>query len=173
MGREDEVDRIIEQWRRQRPDLDLEAMELFGRLARVFAFFGKAIDATFENRGLLRGEYDVLATLRRSGNPYRLTPSELAATLMLSRAGMTNRLDRLEAAGWISRRHNSDDRRSTHIDLTSDGLALVDELTTAHVANETALLSGLTATERRQLNGIARKWLRRFEEDEYPSKVAR
>ena len=82
---------------------------------------------------------------------------------MLSRAGMTNRLDRLESAGLIERRNNREDRRGMHIDLTAAGLELVDEVTTKHVANETELLSGLSATERRSLNAIARTLLAGYE----------
>ena len=160
---EDEVDRIIAQWRQERPDLDLDAMELFGRLGRLFGYLGRAVDSTFARHGLQRGEYDVLAALRRAGDPHSLTPSALSKTLMLSRAGMTNRLDRLEAIGLIERRNNVQDRRSMHIDLTPAGLALVDEITTEHVANETNLLSTLTTDERLTLDGIARKLLTRFE----------
>src|SRR3954466_14848090 len=99
MATPDDVDRIIAQWRRERPDLDLAAMETFGRLGRLFAHLSRAVDETFTRYGLQRGEYDVLAALRRSGAPYVLTPSALSDVLMLSRAGMTNRLDRLEEAG--------------------------------------------------------------------------
>ena len=163
MTTEDDVDRIIAQWRRERPDLDLDAMELIGRLGRLFGYLGKAVDSTFARHGLQRGEYDVLAALRRAGDPYTLTPSVLSTTLMLSRAGMTNRLDRLERTGLIDRRHNREDRRSMHIDLTPAGLTLVDEITTEHVANESTLLSALTTDERLFLDRIARKMLTRFE----------
>jgi len=160
----DAMDRMIAQWRRERPDLDLEAMAIFGRLGRLTAHLGAAIDRTFAARGLQRGEYDVLAALRRSGEPFSLTPSALSDTLMLSRAGMTNRLDRLESAGLINRRHNQQDRRSMHIDLTPAGLQLVDETTTAHVANETQLLAGLSADQRLSLNDLARTLLGQFEQ---------
>ena len=163
MAPEDDVDRIIAQWRRERPDLDLAGMELIGRLGRLFGYLGKAVDSTFARHNLQRGEYDVLAALRRSGDPYSLTPSELSSTLMLSRAGMTNRLDRLEASGLIGRRNNREDRRSMHVDLTPTGLTLVDEITTEHVANEANLLSTLTGDERLTLDRIARKLLTRFE----------
>jgi DNA-binding MarR family transcriptional regulator len=159
----DAIDQVIAQWRRELPGLDLDAMAVFGRLGRLTAHFGAAIDQTFAARGLQRGEYDVLAALRRSGKPFSLTPSALSDTLMLSRAGMTNRLDRLESAGLIARRHNQQDRRSMHIDLTPEGLQIVEELTTAHVANETELLSGLTTDQRLQLNQLVKVLLSRFE----------
>ncbi|MET0864670.1 MAG: MarR family transcriptional regulator [Nakamurella sp.] len=160
---EDAMDRMMAQWHRERPDLNLGAMEIFGRLGRLTAHLGPAIDQTFAARGLQRGEYDVMAALRRAGAPYSLTPSALSETLMLSRAGMTNRLDRLETAGLIERRHNQQDRRSMHIDLTPAGLELVNEATTAHVANETQLLSGLTPEQQQLLNELTRILLNRFE----------
>ena len=132
-------------------------------LGRLFAHLGRAVDETFTRFGLQRGEYDVLAALRRSGDPYVLTPSALSDVLMLSRAGMTNRLDRLEAAGLVERRANREDRRSMLIALTDRGAALTDEVTTVHVANESALLSALTPDERHHLDAIARKLLARFE----------
>jgi DNA-binding MarR family transcriptional regulator len=162
MATDDDVDRIVAQWRRERPDLDLGAMELFGRLGRLLAVLGRAIDETFLRHGLQRGEYDVLAALRRAGRPYTLTPSDLADALMLSRAGMTNRLDRLETTGLIARRSNLQDRRSMHIDLTEAGVQLVDEVTTEHVANETELLAVLTEAERRTLNRLTRTLLSQF-----------
>lgn len=163
MTTEDAVDRIIVQWRRERPDLDLAGMELIGRLGRLFGYLGRAVEATFLRHGLSQGEYDVLAALRRSGHPHSLTPSALAATLMLSRAGMTSRLDRLEESGFIERRNNREDRRSMHIDLTAAGLALVDTVTTEHVLAENDLLATLTAGEQQTLDQLARKWLQRFE----------
>ena len=153
----------MNQWRRERPELDLAAMELIGRLGRLSIHLGRAVDETFARHGLQRGEYDVLAALRRAGRPYTLTPSELSDTVMLSRAGMTNRLDQLESAGLVVRRSNRDDRRSMHIDLTPAGVALVDEVTTEHVANENELLTGLTAAERRTMIQLTRKLLARFE----------
>ncbi|MET7393812.1 MarR family transcriptional regulator [Dactylosporangium sp. NPDC005572] len=161
MTTSDGVDLLIAQWRRERPDLDLSAMETFGRLGRLFTHLGRAVDETFIRFGLQRGEYDVLATLRRGGGP--LTPSTLADSLMLSRAGMTSRLDRLEELGLVQRVANREDRRSMYVTLTDEGRRLTDEVTTAHVANETELLSDLTPTERRHLDTIARKLLRRFE----------
>ncbi|GAB3873918.1 MarR family winged helix-turn-helix transcriptional regulator [Dactylosporangium cerinum] len=163
MATPDDVDRIIEQWRRERPELDLAAMATFGRLGRLFAHLSRAVDETFTRFDLQRGEYDVLAALRRSGAPYVLTPSALSDVLMLSRAGMTNRLDRLEAAGLVERRANHSDRRSMLIALTDIGATLTDEVTTVHVANESTLLSDLTQAERHHLDAIARKLLSRFE----------
>jgi DNA-binding MarR family transcriptional regulator len=141
----DGVDEILEQWARERPDLDASPMATFGRLARVAALATQAVDRVFARHGLLAGEFDVLATLRRSGAPYERTPTELARMLMLSPAGMTGRVDKLEAAGYVRRESDPGDRRSHRVVLTEDGRALVDALVVEHVANEAALLAGLSA----------------------------
>ncbi|MCX5214035.1 MarR family transcriptional regulator [Kitasatospora sp. NBC_00240] len=155
----DEVDVIVEQWRTERPDLDLSAVGTAGRIGRLALLAGRAVDDVFKQHGLQRGEFDVLAALRRSGAPYVLTPSVLAAALMLSRAGMTSRLDRLESAGLVARRLDPGDRRSFHIALTDDGRAAVDAAMTDHAANEARLLAPLTGAEQAALDAILRKLL--------------
>lgn len=152
----DPVDVIADQWRRERPDLELEAMGILGRLGLAMVIGEQLINAVFVEYGLQRGEFDVLATLRRSGEPYELNPSVLADTLMLSRAGMTGRLDRLESAGLVRRIADAEDRRAIRVALTDQGRALVDEVVTAHTENETAMLSVLSADERRELDRIGR-----------------
>ncbi|MBF4996144.1 MarR family transcriptional regulator [Nocardia sp. BSTN01] len=152
----DAVDAIVAQWERERPDLDLTAMAVLGRLGRLYVLAEREIDAVFTAHGLQRGEFDVLAALRRSGEPFELTPSVLADTLMLSRAGMTGRLDRLESAGLVRRIADRADRRAVRVALTEAGRARVDEVVTAHTANETRLLSGLSARDRGELDRIAR-----------------
>jgi DNA-binding MarR family transcriptional regulator len=131
----DGIDAIIEQWGRERPDLDLSAMRVFGRLSQVTALLTNAVEPVFEKHGLRRGEFDVLAALRRSGEPYTLIPSELADALMMSRAGMTNRLDRLEEAGLVERRLDPNNRRSLLVALTEQGRKVIDETMTDHAAN--------------------------------------
>ena len=116
------------------------------RLAPVFARFG-----------LQHGEFDVLATLRRSGSPYALTPTALYEATMVSSGAMTNRLDRLERAGLIRRDPHPGDRRGVIVRLTEKGRALIDEALTAHVENEHAILAGLTAEERDALAGLLQK----------------
>ncbi|MCW0215202.1 MAG: MarR family transcriptional regulator [Pseudonocardia sp.] len=156
----DPVDRIVEQWRAERPDLDdegLAAMATIGRLGRVAALAAPLVERTFLRHGLSTGEFDVLAALRRSGAPFTLTPSVLARTLMLSPAAMTNRLDRLEAAGHVGRRLDPENRRSMLVTLTAPGRKAVDEVVAEHVANERALLSVLTAAERRRLDDLLRR----------------
>ncbi|MEV5829312.1 MarR family transcriptional regulator [Spirillospora sp. NPDC052242] len=155
----DAVDAVVAAWRRERPDLDLTAIAVVGRLGRVSLLLGPAQEQVFTEFGLQRGEFDVLAALRRSGSPYALSPSRLSDLLMLSRAGMTNRLDRLESAGMIERSLDRADRRSFQVRLTDQGYATVDAAMTRHTANVTDLLAGLTPEEVSTLDALARKLL--------------
>ncbi|MEO3874431.1 MarR family transcriptional regulator [Nonomuraea sp. B12E4] len=155
----DPIDRILEQWRRERPDLDLSAMGMFARLAQVMRIMEPRVERVFGRHGLRQGEFDVLAALRRSGPPYTLIPSELSAVLMMSRAGMTNRLDRLEAAGLVERSLDPADRRSFRVRLTGEGLRIIDETLTEHAANLALLASPLTAEDARALAEILGKLL--------------
>lgn len=159
----DHVDRILAQWNRERPDLDVEPMGLLGRIARLRTHLAREIEKALAAHGLNSASFDVLATLRRSGPPYRLSPGDLIATTMVSSGTMTNRLDQLEKAGLIKRSHNPDDRRGVIIALTPKGLALVDAAVTDHVENQHKLLAGLDAQERAALDGLLRKFLGEFE----------
>lgn len=152
----DPVDLIVAQWRRERPDLELAAMGTLGRLGRLLVIAQRAIEAVFLEYGLQRGEFDVLAALRRAGEPFELNPSVLADGLMLSRAGMTGRLDRLESAGLVRRIADAKDRRAIRVALTEAGRELIDTVVTAHTENETRMLSVLSAGDRRDLDRIAR-----------------
>ncbi|NJP94115.1 MarR family transcriptional regulator [Nonomuraea sp. FMUSA5-5] len=153
----DAVDRILDQWRRERPDLDLSAMGVFGRLAQVMRLMMPQVDQVFTRRGLRQGEFDVLAALRRAGPPYTLIPSELSDVLMMSRAGMTNRLDRLEAAGLVERSLDPADRRSFRVRLTEEGLRLIDDALTEHAANLARLAAPLTPEDVETLSELMRK----------------
>ncbi|GAA0247343.1 MarR family transcriptional regulator [Saccharothrix mutabilis subsp. mutabilis] len=159
----DAVDGVIAAWARERPDLDLDAIAVAGRLGRVSLLLLPAQEAVFARFGLQKGEFDVLASLRRSGDPYTLRPSQLSAALMLTRAGMTNRLDRLEAAGLVERTLDPEDRRSFRVRLTDKGHGIVDEAMTAHTANVTRLLSGLDEEQLQALDGLLRTLLRSLE----------
>lgn len=159
----DHVDRILAQWNRERPDLDVEPMGLLGRISRLSTHLAREVEKTLAGHGLNSASFDVLATLRRSGPPYRLSPGDLVATTMVSSGTMTNRLDQLEKAGLIERSHNPDDRRGVIIALTAKGFALVDEAVSAHVENEHRLIQGLDAQERAALGGLLRKFLKEFE----------
>jgi DNA-binding MarR family transcriptional regulator len=159
MARTDRVDRLVAQWRDERPDLDVDVMAEVARLLLVGEALARRIDGLAAAHGLDRGQGDVLFTLRRSGPPYRLSPSDLTAALLVTSGTMTNRLDRLEAAGLIERRANPSDRRGVDVQLTPRGTRLADELVTTHVAHEARWLAPLTAGDRRQLVRITRKLL--------------
>jgi DNA-binding MarR family transcriptional regulator len=154
----DRADKAIEQWARERPDLPSLPMAVLGRLADAAERVTRDhMNPLFAESGLLRGEFDVLASLRRSGEPFLLSPTKLYEALMISSGGMTNRLDRLESAGLIERRPDPKDRRGTLIALTSKGRNIVDDTITRHVANEVNLLSVLTIAEQQKLNALLKK----------------
>jgi DNA-binding MarR family transcriptional regulator len=151
---QDGVDGILRQWRQERPDLDAAPMGVIGRLS-----LEQHLDPVFARHGLEAGLFDVLATLRRSGEPYRMRPADLAQAVMLTSSGTTKRLDRLESAGLIERRPDPQDRRGLLIELTPAGLRLIDEAVTDHVAAEHRLLTALSPAERDQLAGLLRTLL--------------
>ena len=157
MSERDGVDLILEQWQRERPDVDASPIGIIGRVSRLARELEQRMEPTYREHGLEGGWYDVLATLRRSGAPYRLRPSDFTGALMLTSSGTTKRLDRLEQAGLIERAPDPDDRRGTLISLTPAGRKLVDKATDAHLANERRLLASLTASERKQLADLLRK----------------
>lgn len=159
----DAVDELVDQWRVERPDLDVEPMATVARLARIHAHLARSIEGVLRGHGLGVGEFDVLAALRRAGAPFALPPGALSRTLMLSPAGMTNRIDRLVAAGLVERRPDPDDRRSLLVVLTAKGRRLVDDVVGEHVANEAKLLSGLSAADRRALDRALAKLLASLE----------
>ncbi|MCI4002129.1 MarR family transcriptional regulator [Dickeya dianthicola] len=154
------ADNAYEQWQRERPDIDPFPMQLLGRLFEASLRLERDhLNPLFARFGLRPGEFDVLATLRRSGAPYALTPTQLYETLMMSSGGMTNRIDRLEQARWVARQSNPQDRRGTLVTLTEKGLELMETLLTLHVENERQLLTSLDDEEQRQLNQLLRKLL--------------
>ena len=161
----DAVDLLLDQWRRERPDLDLDLdpMGVFGRLGRLAALTTRAIEAELGAHDLTIADFDVLSALRRAGEPFEMMPSAIARQVMLSPAGMTGRLDRLESAGLVERRLDPDDRRSFLVRLTPEGLVRVDAAVTDHVANEADLLSALGRTERRELDRLLRQLLASLE----------
>lgn len=160
---QDPVDRIIAQWRRERNDLELRPMAVFGRLGRLAGIANAGISAGLQEFGLSIGEFDVLASLRRAGAPHALPPTRLAQAMMLSPAAMTNRLDRLEERELVVRGPHPEDRRSVLVQLTPAGRALVDDAVTAHVAKERALLSGLDEHELATFEALLRKLLASLE----------
>lgn len=160
----DPVDAILAQWQRERPDLDVSPMGIIGRMTRLSKHLERAIQETFSDFGLHAGEFDVLATLRRSGQPYQLSPTDLFNTLMVSSGTMTHRIDRLEQADLVQRIPDPSDRRGTLIQLTNKGFNVIEEAVEAHVANEHRLLAVLEEAERKVLAQLLRKLLISFEE---------
>jgi DNA-binding MarR family transcriptional regulator len=160
----DPVDAILAQWRRERPDLDVSPMGIIGRMGRSMKHIDRSLRAVFSEFDLQPGEFDVLATLRRSGQPYRLSPTELFNTLMISSGTMTHRVDRLEQAGLVRRVPDPNDRRGALIELTDKGFNAIERAVEAHVANMHRLLRGLKTTERETLAQLLRKLLISFEE---------
>ncbi|GAB2457727.1 MarR family winged helix-turn-helix transcriptional regulator [Streptomyces incanus] len=157
--RKDPVDAIIEQWARERPDLDTAAMEVFGRVQRLSRAMGDRMERAYAEYGISRGEFDVLAALRRSGEPYTLSPRRLSATLMLTTGGMTGRLDKLERAGLLRRSPDPHDRRGLQVTLTEQGLRLADEAVGAGLALQTEALSALDGERVEQLADLLRELL--------------
>jgi DNA-binding MarR family transcriptional regulator len=153
----DGVDAILEQWRRERPDLDASPIGVIGRISRLSREIERLLEPVYAASGLEPGWYDVLATLRRAGPPYRLRPTDFATTLMLTSSGTTKRLDRLEAAGHVTREPDPGDRRGVLIALTAQGRKLVDKAAAKHLANERRILSGLSAADQCQLADLLRK----------------
>ena len=149
-----------QQWQRELPQLDTRAMQLVGQLGTVAQLMARDwLNPLFAEHGLQPGEFDVLATLRRSGAPYALTPTALYEAAMLSSGGMTNRIDRLETAGLIERQKHPTDRRGVLVALTGQGKELIDRLVLLHVANEQRMLACLTAREQSQLGQLLGKLL--------------
>ena len=154
----DRADAAIEQWARERPELPSLPMAMFGRLLEAAERVTRDhFNPLFAKAGLQSGEFDVLATLRRSGDPYMLSPTSLYEAMMISSGGMTNRLDRLERAGLIERRPDPNDRRGKLIALTAAGRRVIDETLTRHVANEERLMSVLSTAEQEKLNALLKK----------------
>jgi DNA-binding MarR family transcriptional regulator len=160
----DHVGRIQAQWERERPDLDVTPQGVYGRLHRLADRLRDELEVEFRRFGLGEGEFDVLAALRRAGEPYELAPGELARHTMVTSGAATKRIDRLESAGLVSRRVSDDDHRGRVIALTQAGKRVIDDAFTAHIANEHRLQQPLTAAERQELERLLAKWLAAFEE---------
>ena len=155
----DAVDAIVEQWHRERPDLDPGAKHVTGRVVRLAGIFQQAYDEAFAPIGLAAGDYGMLVALRRAGPPHRLTPTDLARQRMMTSGGMTAAIDRLERKGLVDRRPNQEDRRGTLVGLTPAGLDVVDEAMARHAEAEQALVAGLDDDERDRLASLLRRLL--------------
>jgi DNA-binding MarR family transcriptional regulator len=159
----DRVDRILSQWATERPDLDTEAMGILGRMGRLTTHLAREVEQVLQSHGLSSSAFDVLATLRRSGSPYKMSPGDLLEMTMVSSGTMTNRIDQLEKSGFVARVVNPEDRRSVLIALTEKGLAVIDEAVGAHVANQQRLTQALDEDEKTALDALLRKFLTAFE----------
>src|ERR1700694_4304919 len=151
---EDAIDRIVAEWNRERPDLDVSPTHVLQRITRLYLLQSATFAEVFGRFGIPFGEYEVLAALVRSGAPHQLTPTQLTRAMVLSSGAMTNRVDRLERAGLVQRLPDHDDRRGTRVALTDSGRRVVEEALYQHLANEERLLSGLSAVDGRGLRTV-------------------
>lgn len=157
---EDSVDRIIQQWAKVRPDVDMAPVGILGRLSRLTRILERELQVVFSGFGLQRGEFDLLATLRRADVEGKgLTAGELADSTMVTSGAITNRLDRLVAKDLVTRQTDPNSRRTIRVALTPKGRRVIDEALTQHVSNEERLLAGLDSGERAQLEGLLRTLL--------------
>lgn len=154
----DRVDDIQAQWRRERPDLDVTPMAVIGRLHRLADRLRDELVALYREYGLGEGEFDILAALRRRGEPFELAPGELAGHTMVTTGAVSKRLDRLEAAGLVHRRGSQTDGRARVVALTPAGLRLIDDAFAAHMRNEARLVAPLSRTQRSDLERLLRDW---------------
>lgn len=159
----DRIDKITKQWQRERPDLDISPMGLIGRLGNVTLHLSRKMEKVFSQFGLNTSSFDVLATLRRAGDPYTLSPGEMLSTLMVTSGTMTNRIDQLEKAGWVIRKVNPEDGRSFLVSLTPEGLELINQVIEAHAENQKRLVSGLSQQEQQKLNQLLKVFLNSLE----------
>ena len=160
----DKVDLIIKQWNQEKPELDVTSMALIGRLKRIAQHLGTGMGETFAKHGLNTASFDMLATLRRSGPDYALSPNDLIASTMVTSGTMTNRIDQLCKAGWVERLKNPNDGRGFIISLTKSGREIIDAAIVDHVATQDRLLEGLNAQEQTQLNQLLTRFLSTFED---------
>jgi DNA-binding MarR family transcriptional regulator len=155
----DALDRILDQWTSERPDLDCSPMGIIGRISQLQREVYLAQRATFARHGLDVPSFDVLAALRRAGPPYQLTPTALMRTALVTSGAITQRLDRLEERGLITRERSRDDGRAVVVSLTDAGREALDTALPDHLDTERKLLDGLSDEDREQLSGLLRRFL--------------
>ena len=161
----DHVDKILAQWRQERPDLDVAPMGLIGRVKRLALYLSREMEKTWAEYGLNAASFDVLATLRRSGPPFSLSPGGLIESTMVTSGTMTNRVDQLAKAGLVERIPNPNDGRGFFISLTDRGFRVIDRAVTAHVATQERLVSGLFEEEREELDRLLKSFLADLEQN--------
>jgi DNA-binding MarR family transcriptional regulator len=162
---EDRIDRTRAEWAGESPDLDTAAMDVMGRILRIEHLAAQRIRHVLRAEGLDPGGFDVLATLRRSGAPYQLTPTALYRELVLTSGAITHRIDTLERAGLVKRGATERDRRSNKIGLTAKGKTMIERAMEAHMKCEQALLESLSRADRKALTGLLRKLLHGMEKE--------
>jgi DNA-binding MarR family transcriptional regulator len=162
-GVRDEVDRLVEAWQRERPELDVEPLAVLSRVTRLARHLDLARRRAFAAHGLDAAEFDVLAALRRAGPPYELTPGQLGEQTLVSSGTVTHRIDKLEARGLVRRRPDPRDGRLVRVRLAARGRDRVDAALTDLLADERALLAGLSERQRRTLAGLLRTVVARFD----------
>ncbi len=161
----DAVEAILEQWRRERPDIDASPMGPLGRLKRCVMLLEPRVEAAFTPHGLVRWEFDMLATLRRAGAPHCLSPTALFSSLMITSGTMTHRLKLLEARELIERKPNADDARSMLVQLTQKGLDVVNKAVEDHVDNQREILSVLSPQTLAELDNALSLFMVALEKD--------
>jgi DNA-binding MarR family transcriptional regulator len=154
---QDHIDRARAQWEKELPDLSTEPMEILGRIYRLSRLVTPSIEATFASFGLDRGEFDVVATLRRSGPPYRLTPTELYRSLMIASGSLTHRLARLEKAGLVKRLPSENDGRSLAVQLTDEGRRRAEAAFRQDMASEADAIASFDPEKKRQISALLRE----------------
>lgn len=159
----DEVDRLVEAWQRERPDLDVAPMQVLSRVTRLGHHLDRARREAFSDHGLEPWEFDVLAALRRSGSPYELSPGRLLKETLVTSGTMTNRVDRLVARGLVERLPDPHDRRGVLVRLTDDGRAKVDGALAGLLERERQLLAGLDPPAQQRLAALLRRLVAPFE----------
>lgn len=159
----DDVDRLIEAWQRERPDLDYASLAVLSRVSRLARHLDRARRATFAAHDLEAFEFDVLTALRRAGQPHELSPGELVAQTLVSSGTMTNRIDRLERRGLVQRQPDPADGRGVRVRLTATGRSRVDGAFAELLEREAALLAGLSDRQRGTVAGVLRTVLVRFD----------
>ncbi|MFR9673471.1 MarR family winged helix-turn-helix transcriptional regulator [Streptomyces sp. TR06-5] len=154
---EDEVDRLVSAWRRERPDLDVEPLEVLSRVSRLARHLDRARRIAFAEHGLEPWEFDVLTALRRAGAPYQLSPGQLLTQTLVTSGTMTNRIDRLAKKGLVERLPDPNDRRGVLVRLTSDGRDRADSALAGLLEQERAILVQLSHAQRAHLAGLLRE----------------
>lgn len=158
----DAIDKVIDQWHTERPDVNLWSMGVLGRIARLARVLEREYKQFFSEHDLEAFEFDVLTTLRRSGEPYELTASALLKSALVTSGAITNRIDRMEAKGFVERVRGLNDRRSVHILLTPHGRDIVDNILSIHSKNMERMLHPLNREECEQLASMLRILLESF-----------